>query len=302
MNCWILDSEIDVHVCNDSRRIQMNRLIESNDELMTKKTIYSIEKYETMNIIVKNSNESINIQLMKVALISEFFTNLMCLRKFIAKEIHWNIKKKKLHHKEKIFCYVKSVENHWVLEKNSSIDQFFETFEIKSEESRSDLMITRRKWHEMLKHLESKTISHLKSAVNEIKIDDLESASSNNQCETCAFIKKHYLMFRQIDQKKSIDHSLNRIEYDLISMIENYNDDNWINHFICFQIDMNFVYTHSRKNDVLSMIREFLKTTQIKYKQIVRFIRMNDEQTLKIQYENFMKIRRSARSDSFRIR
>ncbi len=66
----------------------MNRLIESNDELMTEKTVYSIEKYETMNIIVKNSKKSVNIQLVNVALIFEFFTNLMCLRKFLAKEIH----------------------------------------------------------------------------------------------------------------------------------------------------------------------------------------------------------------------
>ncbi len=78
----------------------------------------------------------------------------------------------------------------------------------------------------MLKHFESKTISHLKNAVNEIKIDNLESTSSNNQCETCAFIKRHHLISRQIEQKESIDHSLNRVEYDLISMIENYNDDN----------------------------------------------------------------------------
>jgi hypothetical protein len=115
-----------------------------------------------------------------VALISEFFINLMCLKKFLAKKIHWNIEKKRLLHKKNIFCYVESVENHWVLEKNFSTDQVFETFEIKSKESRSDLMITRREWHEVLKHFESKTISHLKNAVNKIKIDDLESASSNN--------------------------------------------------------------------------------------------------------------------------
>ncbi len=66
----------------------MNRFIESNDELMTEKTVYFIERYETMNIIVKNSNESVNIQLMNVALIFEFFTNLMCLRKILAKKIH----------------------------------------------------------------------------------------------------------------------------------------------------------------------------------------------------------------------
>ncbi len=78
----------------------------------------------------------------------------------------------------------------------------------------------------MLKHFESKTISRLKNAINKIKIDDLESTSSNNQCEICAFIKKHHLMFRRIDQKESIDYSLNQVEYDFISMIESYNDDN----------------------------------------------------------------------------
>ncbi len=78
----------------------------------------------------------------------------------------------------------------------------------------------------MLKHLELKTIFHLKNAMNEIKIDDFELISLSNQCETYLFIKKHHLMSRQIDQKKSIDHSLNRVEYDFILMIENYNDDN----------------------------------------------------------------------------
>ncbi len=66
----------------------MIRLIKSNDKFMIEKIVYSIEKYKTMNIIVKNSNESVNIQLVNVALIFEFFTNLMCLRKFLAKEIH----------------------------------------------------------------------------------------------------------------------------------------------------------------------------------------------------------------------
>jgi hypothetical protein len=55
---------------------------------------------------------------------------------------------------------------------------------------------------------------------------------------------------------------------------------------------MNFVYIHSRKNDALSMIREFLKTTRIRYDQIVRFIRMNDERTLKFEYRDFMKMRK----------
>ncbi len=55
---------------------------------------------------------------------------------------------------------------------------------------------------------------------------------------------------------------------------------------------MNFVYTHSRKNDALSVIREFLRTIRIKYDQIVRFIKMNDERTLRFEYRNFMKMQR----------
>jgi predicted nucleotidyltransferase len=129
----------------------------------------------------------------------------------------------------------------------------------------------------MLKYFKSKTISHLKNAMNEIKIDDFESTSSNKQCETCVFIKRHHLMSRWIDHKKSINHLLNRIEYDFILMIKSNNNNNWINHFVCFYIDMNFVYTYFQKNDVFAIIQEFLKTTQIKYEQIVWFIQMNDE-------------------------
>ncbi len=57
---------------------------------------------------------------------------------------------------------------------------------------------------------------------------------------------------------------------------------------------MNFVYTHSRKNDALSMIREFLKTIRTRYDQIVRFIRMNDERILEFEYREFMKMRKIA--------
>ncbi len=55
---------------------------------------------------------------------------------------------------------------------------------------------------------------------------------------------------------------------------------------------MNFVYTHFRKNDALSMIRDFLKTIRIRYDQIVRFTQMNDERILKFENRDFMKMRK----------
>ncbi len=77
----------------------------------------------------------------------------------------------------------------------------------------------------MLEHSRSKIIAHLAERVDEIKIDDLDSASSINRCETCALIKTHDIVSRRIDQKEFVDYSLNRVDYDLISMNEKYNDD-----------------------------------------------------------------------------
>jgi hypothetical protein len=153
-----------------------------------------------MNIVVKELDDSINIQLLNVALMFEFFINLICLIKMMKKEIHWNIEEKRLYRKEDIFCVVESVKSHWVLENNFS-DQKFEAFEAKSETSKSDLMITNKKWHEMLDHSRSKIIIHFAEKVDEIKIDDFDSASFINWCETCALIKIHEIMFRRFEQK-----------------------------------------------------------------------------------------------------
>jgi hypothetical protein len=58
-----------------------------------------------------------------------------------------------------------------------------------------------------------------------IKIDDFDSVSLINRCETCFSIKTHEMMFRRIEQKKSIDYSLNRVDYDLISINEKHNEN-----------------------------------------------------------------------------
>jgi hypothetical protein len=88
INCWTLNSDIDIHVCNDSDRFQLNRIIDSNDSLVIDKIVYDIESYERMNITVKEFDDSINIQLLNVALIFEFFIDLICLIKMMKKEIH----------------------------------------------------------------------------------------------------------------------------------------------------------------------------------------------------------------------
>ncbi len=88
INCWTLNSDIDIHVCNDSNRFQLNWIIDSNDQLIIDKIVYDIKSYETMNIVIKKFDDSINIQLLNVALMFEFFINLICLIKMMKKKVH----------------------------------------------------------------------------------------------------------------------------------------------------------------------------------------------------------------------
>jgi hypothetical protein len=77
----------------------------------------------------------------------------------------------------------------------------------------------------MLEHSGPKIIAHLAEKIDEIKVDDSESAPSINRCETCALTKTHEIVSRRIDQKEPADHPLSRVDYDLISMNEKYNED-----------------------------------------------------------------------------
>ncbi len=79
---------MNIHVCNDLERFQLDKSANSNDRLHAEKTIYFIKKYETIKILVKDSDDSMKIKLIDVALASDFLTNLVCLKKFVQKEIH----------------------------------------------------------------------------------------------------------------------------------------------------------------------------------------------------------------------
>jgi hypothetical protein len=63
-------------------------MIDFENQLVVDKIVYDIENYETMNIVVRKFVDSINIQLLNVALMLEFFINLICLIKMMKKEIH----------------------------------------------------------------------------------------------------------------------------------------------------------------------------------------------------------------------
>jgi hypothetical protein len=63
-------------------------MIDFANQLIIDKIVYDIENYETMNILIKKFNDLIKIQLFNVALMFEFFINLIYFIKMMKKEIH----------------------------------------------------------------------------------------------------------------------------------------------------------------------------------------------------------------------
>ncbi len=58
----------------------------SANQLIIDNIVYDIENYETMNIIIKRSNESINIRLLNVELMLKCFIKLIRLIKIMKKK------------------------------------------------------------------------------------------------------------------------------------------------------------------------------------------------------------------------
>ncbi len=77
----------------------------------------------------------------------------------------------------------------------------------------------------MRSHMNSEIIEHLEKAIDDVKIIDNLFILSTIACKTCAFIKTHRVISRRFEQFKSINYSLNKIDFDLIFMHRAYNDD-----------------------------------------------------------------------------
>jgi hypothetical protein len=228
LNCWILDCATNIHVCNDSSRFQIKRLINFEDRLRIDKTIYSIEKYEIVHIVVKKSHDSINIQLLNVVLASNFLINLICLNKFIVKNVYWDTERRHLYTNDITFCYTESIKRHWILKNNLSFSNQsneFATFATKSAMFKSNRVAINAEWHIMLNHVNSETVAHLEKSIDDVKIIDDSSVLTTIACETCVLIKTYYVISRRFKQFESTNYSLDKINFNLIFMHRAYNDD-----------------------------------------------------------------------------
>jgi Reverse transcriptase (RNA-dependent DNA polymerase) len=284
-NCWTLDSAADIHVCNNSSRFKFERAAGEKELLFAGKEAYEIQAYGTVDLAVKTPQGTAKITLLNVAFVPGFLTNLVALRRFTEKGVHWDTQKRHLHQNGKTFCYVDSVDDHWVLEKHPiSPSSAFAA----STAPRPIYAASESTWHAVLGHPGPQALSHLENASTGAKIT--EKGTELAKCEPCRLSKAHKMISRRPEKEDPAESPLARISYDLISLNEAYNGDKWVSHFTCNYTTMDFVYTHSSKGDAVSIIREFLNMAQNRYGHKIRYFRTDGERALGHKFDDLMTV------------
>jgi Reverse transcriptase (RNA-dependent DNA polymerase) len=282
-HCWTLDCASDAHVCNDRSRFTFERMATENDTLYAGKEIYPIEAFGTVDIVVDTPSGKAPIRLLNVVLVPGFLTNLVSLRRIKEKGFSWDMEKDRIHRKGKTLCYVKSVDDHWVLEDNSHSS--LSAFAV-STAPRAPLKATPEKWHAILGHPNSTAITKLENATEGAKVTDAVSSSGN--CVTCHLSKAHEIVSRRPGKEDPALTPLARVSYDLIEFAPAYNNEKWVSHFRCYYTTMDWVYTHTKKSQAVDVVKEFINMVHTRYNKSIRYLRTDGERSLGRIFDDFI--------------
>ena len=287
---WILDSGANSHVCNDPTRFKFDRKAGKSDTLISGKTVYQIEAFGTVEITVQGPNGPKPIDLINVALVPGFFTNIASLNRFTSKGVHWDTQGSHLHKDGKTFCTVERVGGHWALEHraltpfSSSLSAF--PVGTPSNAPREPISAPLERWHAVMGHPGIEPLSHLEEHTTGAKI--VESTQPSKPCEACAVSKATEIVSRRIAKTPAADEPMARVAFDLIQMKPAYNNNQWISHFRDYYTKMDFVYTHHTKGQATAIIENFLNLMKTQYQLIPRHFRTDGETSLGKKFGNLM--------------
>jgi hypothetical protein len=120
-NHWVLGLGSEFHICNN-REIFKRTHNAHDSQVAAGKTTYTVEAYGSCCINVQTETGIAQIELLNVALIPGFMTNIVALSKLNEKGIHWNtrtpwqLEKVDYNH----FCNLHQIGSHWVVSYNDS--------------------------------------------------------------------------------------------------------------------------------------------------------------------------------------
>ena len=117
---FILNSEFNCHVCNNHSRIYDFQLATQDEILYVENFILNIQDYDSVEIILQDSDDLFSIALCQVAFISTFHINIITVNQFMKKKIHFESQNNRLKHNSDIFCKIPHWYDQWVLKYNNS--------------------------------------------------------------------------------------------------------------------------------------------------------------------------------------
>jgi DNA polymerase III psi subunit len=186
---FILDSGADIHICNNRSRFHSFQEATPEDSIYAGNMTVPIDGFGSVYITIQAPKGPSKIELLKVAYISSFHTNIVSLRRLIAKNVHWDTRRDELTYQDQPFCQLQNRCNQWVMEYNEPQEkQGMRVFSARSVQPRKDSEATAAVWHRRLGHIGPETIDHLPSPVEGANLD---KGPRTIDCEVCSVSKAH---------------------------------------------------------------------------------------------------------------
>lgn len=274
-NSFILDSGADTHVCNDRSRFQTFREPTEERSLLAGNIEIPIEGYGSVSITLQCHTGPKKVELLNVAYIPSFHTNIVSFRKLVTKGIYWDTRKNQLMFKEQVFCTLKDHYGQWVLEyqeRDSQESAFISKLSEKPKKSEA----TAEVWHRRLGHIGTEALDQLTESAIGAKID--QRGPRTVDCEVCSVSKAHELISRPPASRATSPYE--KVHLDLIQMTWAYNSDRWIIHLTCDLTRMQHVITTAHKSLTAEHVKSAILWIQKQYHTPVKIIRMDGESTL----------------------
>lgn len=252
-----------------------------NDILRAGNQIIPIECFGTIDIFIDTSTGCQTMTLLNVAYVSDFMTNLVSQDILYTKGVYFDNGKMHLYREGKTMAYVERHNGHYLMENN--IDTEDEPVTTGFATSKSGSM---EDWHQVLGHASQDAIKHLEDATEGVKVVDKDTGHvpKTNECNTCALSKAHRIISRSPDKSEYSDKPFHRVSYDLMQFTTAMNKDQWVSHFACLSTDFNMVFTHSKKSNATSIIRQALSIIETRYNGKIVFFRSDGEKALGIEF------------------
>jgi hypothetical protein len=284
-NHWILDSGSDVHICNNVEKFKKTSNAHGA-QVTAGKTTYAVEAYGNCHIDVQTETGIAQIELLNVALIPGFMTNIVALPVLNRKGIHWNTRMPwQLEDSDKNhFCNLHQIDSHWVISYDDSCSSFATSrSEPKIQEvSKTDL-------HQILGHPGPEAVEKVPDAVEGIKVKARnEKAPTTVDCEHCAMAKAT----QHISKSNIKDHVRNgkpfdEIAWDMIYLREGYNGHHYLSHIRCINTGYDIVETHSSPRDALPLFIKMTTFIEQHYGFKIRFVTLDGERNLQGEFVSY---------------